>query len=222
MRGRRLGVITSGVVFAAISLGGCGGSSDDAHGEHAGHSPSPETAAQSAPVVQGGAPGEAAATISPSAAATDPWSQTDADFVTMMIPHHAQALEMTRLAREHGVHPEVVSLAKRIESAQGPEIVAMSGWLNTRGLRVPRASDPAHTMAGMLTPDQMSELGKARGEAFDRLFLTGMIKHHQGALEMAKPMASQGSDALAIEMATDIEATQSVEIDIMEKLLEEL
>ena len=160
MRGRRLGVITSGVVFAAISLGGCGGSSDDAHGEHAGHSPSPEAAAQSAPVVQGGAPGEAAATISPSAAATDPWSQTDADFVTMMIPHHAQALEMTRLAREHGVHPEVVSLAKRIESAQGPEIVAMSGWLNTRGLRVPRASDPAHTMAGMLTPDQMSELGK--------------------------------------------------------------
>jgi uncharacterized protein (DUF305 family) len=217
-----LGVITSGVVFAAISLGGCGGSSDDAHGEHGGHSPSPETATQSAPVVQGGAPGEAAATISPSAAATDPWTQTDADFVTMMIPHHAQALEMTRLAREHGVHPEVVSLAKRIESAQGPEIVAMSGWLNTRGLRVPRASDPPHTMAGMLTPAQMNELGEARGEEFDRLFLTGMIQHHQGALDMAEPMASKGSDALAIEMATDVEATQSVEIDIMGKLLEEL
>lgn len=223
MPGRRFGVITSSVVFVAISLGGCGGSSDDAHGEHGGHSPSPEAAAtQSAPVVQGGAPGEAAVTISPSAAATDKWTQTDADFVTMMIPHHAQALEMTRLAREHGVHPEVVSLAKRIESAQGPEIVAMSGWLNARGLRVPRASDPAHTMAGMLTPDQMSELGKARGETFDRLFLTGMIQHHQGALEMVEPMASKGSDALAIEMAMDVEATQSVEIDIMEKLLDEL
>lgn len=222
MRGRRLGVITSGVVFAAISLGGCGGSSDDAHGEHGGHSPGPEPATQSAPVVQGGAPGEAAATISPSAAATDLWSRTDADFVTMMIPHHAQALEMTRLAREHGVHPEVVSLAKRIESAQGPEIVAMSGWLNARGLRVPRASDPAHTMAGMLTPAQLSELGEARGEEFDRLFLTGMIQHHQGALDMAVPMASKGSDALAIEMAMDIEATQSVEIDIMEKLLSQM
>lgn len=218
MPGRLVGVIT-GVLFAAISLGGCGGSSDDAHGDH---SPSPAAADQSAPVVQGGAPGAAAATISPSSAASDRWSRTDADFMTMMIPHHAQALEMTRLAREHGVHPDVVSLAERIESAQGPEIVAMSGWLNTRGLRVPRASDPAHTMAGMLTPDQMSELGKARGEEFDRLFLTGMIQHHQGALEMAEPMASTGSDALAIEMAMDVEATQSVEIEIMEKLLTEL
>ena len=77
-------------------------------------------------------------------------------------------------------------------------------------------------MAGMLTPDQMSELGKARGEKFDRLFLTGMIQHHQGALEMAEPMASKGSDALALEMATDVEATQSVEIEIMEKLLASL
>lgn len=218
---RRFGVI-SVVVFAAMSLGGCGGSSDDAHGGHGGHSPSPEAATQSVPVVQGGAPGETAETISPSAAGTDEWTQTDADFVTMMIPHHAQALEMTRLAREHGVHPEVVSLAKRIEAAQGPEIVAMSGWLDLRGLRVPRASDPPHTMAGMLTAEQMSALGKARGEEFDRLFLTGMIQHHQGALEMAEPMASKGGDALAIEMATDVEATQSVEIEIMEKLLAEL
>ena len=216
MPGRRVGLITSGVVFAAVSLGGCGGSSHDAHG---GHSPGPDAATQSAPVVQGGAPGEAAKTVSSSAAATDPWTQTDADFVTMMIPHHAQALEMTRLAKEHGVDPEVVSLAERIEAAQGPEIVAMSGWLDARGLRVPRASDPPHTMAGMLTPAQMSELGKARGEEFDRLFLTGMIQHHQGALEMAEPMASTGSDALAIEMAMDVEATQSVEIEIMEKLL---
>jgi uncharacterized protein (DUF305 family) len=173
-------------------------------------------------VVQGGAPGEAARTVSPSAAATDPWSQTDADFVTMMIPHHAQALEMTRLAREHGADPEVVSLAKRIEAAQGPEIVAMSGWLDLRGLRVPRASDPPHTMAGMLTPEQMAALGKARDKEFDRLFLTGMIQHHQGALDMAEPMASTGSDVLAMEMAADIEATQSVEIEIMEKLLADL
>ncbi|WP_328527345.1 DUF305 domain-containing protein [Nocardioides sp. NBC_00368] len=218
---RRLGVI-SVVVLAAMSLGGCGGSSHDAHASHGSHSPSPEAATQSAPVVQGGAPGETAETISPSAAGTDEWTQTDADFVTMMIPHHAQALEMTRLAREHGVHPEVVSLAKRIEAAQGPEIVAMSGWLDLRGLRVPRASDPPHTMAGMLTPEQMTALGKARGEEFDRLFLTGMIQHHQGALEMAEPMASKGGDALAIEMATDVEATQSVEIEIMEKLLADL
>lgn len=222
MPGRRVGVVTSGLAFAALSLGGCGGSADDTHGAHGGHSPSPDAATQSAPVVQGGAPGEAARTVAPSAAATDPWSQTDADFVTMMIPHHAQALEMTRLAQEHGVRPEVVSLAERIEAAQGPEIVAMSGWLDTRGLRVPRASDPDHTMAGMLTTAQMSELAKARGEEFDRLFLTGMIQHHQGALEMAEPMASQGSDALAIEMAMDVEATQSVEIEIMEKLLDSL
>ncbi len=219
MPGWRVGVITSGIVFAAMSLGGCGGSSHDAHGGHGAHSPGPDTASQSAPVVQGGAPGEAARTVTPSAATTDPWTRTDADFVTMMIPHHAQALEMTRLAKEHAVDPEVVSLAERIEAAQGPEIVAMSGWLDARGLRVPRASDPPHTMAGMLTPAQMRELGKARGAEFDRLFLTGMIQHHQGALKMAEPMASTGSDALAIEMAMDVEATQSVEIEIMEKLL---
>ncbi|MGH3351611.1 MAG: DUF305 domain-containing protein [Nocardioides sp.] len=218
-------LVAASAVAGALLLGGCG-SSDESHGSHGSHgsrSPSPEAATQSAPVVQGGAPGESAKTISPSdAPGTDPWNRTDAAFVTMMIPHHAQALEMTRLAHEHSSHPEVNSLATRIESAQGPEIVAMSGWLNARGLRVPRASDPAHTMDGMLTEAQMTELGKARGERFDRLFLTGMIQHHEGAIKMADPMAAKGSDALAIEMAMDVEATQKVEIEIMEKLLTKL
>ena len=170
-----------------------------------------------------GCPGEAGATISPSDAPdADSWSRTDADFVTMMIPHHAQALEMTRLAHEHSSRPEVLSLAERIEAAQGPEIVSMSKWLDARDLRVPRASDPAHTMAGMLTDAQMRELGQARGKEFDRLFLTGMIQHHEGAITMAEPMAAKGRDAVAIEMAMDIEAAQKVEIEKMEKLLADL
>ena len=224
---KRAGAITPpvvvGVVAGALLLGGCGGASHDSHTSHESHGSSPEAAAQSAPVVQGGGPGESAKTIPPSdAPSTDPWTRTDADFVTMMIPHHAQALEMTRLARKHSSNPEVISLSKRIKSAQGPEIVAMSGWLDARGLRVPRASDPAHTMTGMLTEAQMTALGKARGKEFDRLFLTGMIQHHEGAITMADPMAAKGSDAVAIEMAMDIEATQKVEIEFMEKLLVKL
>lgn len=220
MAGGRSAVITSGVVLAAtaLALGGCGSDSPHAHGSH---SADPSPAARSAPVVQGGAPGESAQTVSPSAV-TDPWNETDAEFMTMMIPHHAQALEMTRLAQKHAVDPEIVSLAERIESAQGPEIVAMSAWLDARGQRVPRASDPEHTMAGMLTAAQMSDLGEARGKEFDRLFLTGMIQHHRGALKMAEPMAATGSDARAIEMALDVETTQSVEIEIMEKMLAKL
>ncbi|TQL70237.1 uncharacterized protein (DUF305 family) [Nocardioides albertanoniae] len=214
------------LLLAAVLLGGCGSSADGSHGSHeshGSHSPSPEAATQSAPVVQGGAPGESGTTISPSdAPGADGWSRTDADFVTMMIPHHAQALEMTRLAREHSSNPGVLSLAKRIKAAQGPEIVSMSKWLDARDLRVPRASDPAQTMAGMLTEAQMTALGKGRGKEFDRLFLTGMIQHHQGAITMADPMAASGSDAVAIEMATDIETTQKVEIEMMEKLLAKL
>lgn len=213
---RILGVLTAAL---ALLLTGC---AEDQH-THSGHEPSSAGSTQSAPVLQPGAPGEPAATIDPSdVPAEAEWNQTDATFVTMMIPHHAQALEMTELAGSRAASDEVKSLARSISAAQGPEIVSMSGWLQARGLEVPAADDlPDHAgMPGMLTPEQMDELGAARGTEFDRLFLTRMIAHHEGALEMAAPVLSKGSDTLATEMAQDVEASQKTEIGIMQKLLE--
>lgn len=214
---RKLSVPTA--VLVLLLLTGC---AEEQH-DHAGHEPSSAGSAQSAPVVQPGAPGESAATIDPSDLPADAgWNQTDATFVTMMIPHHAQALEMTDMASTRAASKEVSSLARSISAAQGPEIVSMSGWLQARDLEVPSAEDlPDHAgMPGMLTPEQMNELGAARGKEFDRLFLTRMIAHHEGALEMAAPVLSKGSDTVAIEMAQDIEASQKSEIGIMQKLLE--
>jgi uncharacterized protein (DUF305 family) len=210
---RKLGAPTA--VLALLLLTGC---AEEQHA-HSGPEPSPSGSPQSAPVLQPGAPGETADTIAPSDAE---WNQTDATFVTMMIPHHAQALEMTELAVTRAASDEVKSLARSITAAQGPEIVAMSGWLQARGLEVPAAGDlPDHAgMPGMLTPEQLKELGAARGEEFDRLFLTRMIAHHEGALTMAAPVLSKGSDILAMEMAQDVEASQKSEIGIMQKLLE--
>lgn len=213
----KLGVPTA--VLALLLLTGC---AEEQHA-HSGHEPSASGSPQSAPVLQPGAPGEAANTIAPSDVPADAeWNQTDATFVTMMIPHHAQALEMTELAVTRAASDEVKSLARSITAAQGPEIVSMSGWLQARGLEVPAAGElPDHAgMPGMLTPEQLKELGAARGEEFDRLFLTRMITHHEGALTMAAPVLSKGSDTLAMEMAQDVEASQKTEIGIMQKLLE--
>ncbi|GGU09241.1 DUF305 domain-containing protein [Nocardioides albus] len=214
---RKIGVPT--IALALLLLTGCAEEQEP----HAGHEPSSTGSTQSAPILQPGAPGESAGTIGPSDVPADAeWNQTDATFVTMMIPHHAQALEMTELAVTRAASDEVKSLARSITAAQGPEIVSMSGWLQARDLEVPAADDLSdHAgMAGMLTPEQLKELGAARGEEFDRLFLTRMIAHHEGALVMAAPVLRKGSDTIAMEMAQDVEASQKTEIGIMQKLLE--
>lgn len=214
---RKLGVPT--VALALLLLTGC---AEEQH-THDGHEPSSAGSTQSAPILQPAAPGEPAATIGPSDVPADAdWNQADATFVTMMIPHHAQALEMTDLARSRAASSDVKSLAKSISAAQGPEILTMSGWLQARDLEVPTADDlPHHAgMPGMLTPAQMDELRAAGGAEFDRLFLTRMIAHHEGALAMVAPVLSGGSDTIALEMAQDVEASQKTEIGIMQKLLE--
>src|SRR5262245_20027082 len=127
---------------------------------------------------------------------TQPYSDGDIEFMTGMIPHHAQAVIMGGWAESHGARKDVAVLCGRIVVGQGDEIKLMQTWLSDRGLPVPDAkSTRMHMkmeggmehdmlMPGMLTDEEMAALDKARGPEWDRLFLVGMIKHHQGAIDM--------------------------------------
>jgi uncharacterized protein (DUF305 family) len=158
--------------------------------------------------------------------ATDGPGFTGADvrFMQGMIPHHAQAIEMARMAGTHGAGQRVLQLALKIDISQRDEIKFMQRWLAERKQAVP---DSAHlhmmVMPGMLTPAQLAELERARGTAFDKLFLAFMIQHHEGALAMVKdllasPRAAEDSDIF--RFVTDVEADQSAEIDVMSAMLE--
>lgn len=180
-------------------------------------------------ILQPGRPGEANETVDPDTTlAAAPANEADELFVRMMVPHHAQALEMCALARSRARDERVLALARRIQGAQGPELLTLTSWLQSRGLEVPRTMDDlasheghadheAHNRAlaehGMLTEGQMRSLGRARGAAFDRLFLAGMIQHHEGAVAMAGTALAEGADTLALELAADIAAGQTAEID---------
>ncbi|WP_432476410.1 DUF305 domain-containing protein [Nocardioides sp. GXQ0305] len=180
-------------------------------------------------ILQPGRPGEGNETLGPDASVeAAPTVEADVRFMQMMVPHHAQALEMTDLAETRASDDQVVALARRIEGAQGPEITAMTGWLQARGVSVPddhshhgdhsgaRGGEThAERMPGMLSEGQMDRLAAARGPAFDRLFLAGMIQHHQGAVDMADDEMTDGSDILALELAADIATGQQAEIQRM-------
>ena len=179
----------------------------------------------------------ASPTLSPSArAAADsgrpPYTQADVAFMTGMIGHHAQAVLIAGWAPSHGASSQVQVLCERIVVAQNDEIATMEGWLKARKLPVPDPGAMQHMMMpgmdhgalmpGMLTPTQMAQLDSARGPAFDRLFLTFMIQHHQGALTMVDqlfnaPGAMQ--DDVMYKFAADVSADQSTEIERMTKML---
>jgi len=151
-------------------------------------------------------------------------NDADVTFAQQMIPHHEQAIEMAELARSRAQSQEVKDLAADIEAAQGPEIETMTGWLESWGEDVPdegmsgmdMSSDD---MAGMMTEDEIADLEAASGADFDQMFLTMMIEHHEGAIEMAKAEQSEGEFPEAVEMAQEIEATQTEEIQTMQDLL---
>jgi uncharacterized protein (DUF305 family) len=190
-------------------------------------------------VVQPGAPGKPSKTLPPSTKGTlPPRSQADVDFMQGMIMHHSQAVEMTALIPSHTENKDLRSLGARISSSQSDEIKFMQRWLAARGeatsMAMPGMSDmdksgqPMAQMAmalmpGMLTPEQMDALRKAKGAEFDRLFLIGMIQHHNGALIMVKDLfdtAGAGQDADIFNFATDADNTQRAEIKIMQSMLE--
>ncbi|HTG30413.1 MAG TPA: DUF305 domain-containing protein [Methylomirabilota bacterium] len=190
-------------------------------------------------VVQPGAPGKPSKTLpSSTRGALPPRSQADVEFMQGMIMHHSQAVEMTALIPSHTENKEVRSLGARISSSQCDEIKFMRRWLAARGesvsMTTPQMSGPQMSemdmshqrmalMPGMLTLEQMDALRKAKGAEFDRLFLTGMIQHHNGALTMVKDLfdtAGAGQDAELFNFATDADNSQRAEIRIMQTMLE--
>jgi uncharacterized protein (DUF305 family) len=172
-------------------------------------------------------PGMNHATMDPTTAATmtAPVDHNDKDveFATGMIPHHQQAVEMAAMALNKAKNAQVKQLATAIKAAQDPEIKQMSGWLTGWGEPVP-SPGMGHSMAGsgMMTEQEMTDLGKAAGAAFDRMWVQLMIKHHQGAVAMAKSEQTAGLSASAVALAKKIEADQTREIATMQKLLNQL
>jgi uncharacterized protein (DUF305 family) len=163
-----------------------------------------------------------------------PYTDADIDFMAGMIPHHAQAVIMARWAKTHGARPDVAVFCERIVVGQGDEIASMQTWLRDRGQTVPDATSTRHKMKmgdmehdmlmpGMMTDEQMAALDKARGPEFDRLFLEGMIRHHQGAIDMVDALFKAygaAQDEVIFRFASDVYADQSTEIARMQKMLE--
>lgn len=186
-------------------------------------------------IVQPGAPGEPSRTLPSTTRGTaPPVVAADVEFMQGMIMHHTQAVVMTAMIESHTQNKEVRALGAKISSSQSDEIRFMQRWLAARGQRLsmsmPGMPDmdmsgkPMAPMPGMLTPEQMAALDKARGAEFDRLFLTGMIQHHGGALTMVKDLFATpgaGQDAELFNFATDADNTQRAEIKIMQAMLEE-
>jgi uncharacterized protein (DUF305 family) len=199
-------------------------------------------------VVQPGAPGQPTRRLPASTRAKlPPLSPSDVEFMQGMIMHHAQAVEMTALIPSHTENPELRTLGARISHSQNDEIKFMKRWLAARGqpasihpskpesglpgapvqmTGMHHSHQPDHSMPlmpGMLTPEQMDALRKARGADFDRLFLAGMIQHHGGALTMVKDLfdsAGSGQDAELFNFATDVDSGQRAEIRIMQAMLD--
>ncbi|MFF0752457.1 DUF305 domain-containing protein [Streptomyces sp. NPDC004267] len=173
-------------------------------------------------VIAPGKPGEPAKRVSPEEAARlmpdERPNSADFRYVQMMIEHHRQAITMTALVPQRAASPKVKKVAERIGAAQGPEIGAMEGWLKSNGGPRPQSGHDHHTMPGMATEAQLAELRTAKGRAFDTLFLKLMTAHHEGAVTMAAEVLSQGNNVLVEEMANDVIAQQTAEIDRMRSL----
>lgn len=198
--------------LALLTLGGC-----DA-------GPAAESPVSSGPsVLVPGKPGEANRTLSAEEAAQqraddDTPNAADVSYARMMIVHHEQALRMTELAAKYARSPDVKRLAARIAAAQGPEIATMRAWLKEYGKDEAGGGHVHGDMPGMATEAQVRELGAARGAAFDALFLTLMITHHEGAITMAADVKAQGNNVRIEEMADDVVAQQTSEITRMRQM----
>ncbi|MFJ9566650.1 DUF305 domain-containing protein [Streptomyces fuscichromogenes] len=192
-------VLVALTATAALALAACGSGDDSAGGAHASHS--------------------AAAGATATAGAHN---AQDVSFAQTMIPHHQQAVAMAGLAADRASSAQVKDLAARIEKAQDPEIETMTGWLKAWGEEAPMAGmdHSGHAgMAGMMSDKDMTMLKQAKGTDFDTMFLTMMVEHHRGAVEMAGTEKAKGGYGPATSMAASIVTGQNAEIKEMNKLL---
>ena len=191
-------------------------------------------------IVQPGAPGQPTKILPPSTRAMLPaLSPKDVEFMQGMIMHHGQAVEMTALIESRTQNKELRLLGARISQSQSDEMNFMKRWLESRkqpiampmkgmeGMDMSDMDMPSHhhsLMPGMLTKKQMDALAKAKDKEFDKLFLSGMIQHHNGALVMVNDLfntTGAGQDAEIFNFATDIDSGQRAEIKIMQTILDE-
>lgn len=202
---RRVGLVPVAVV--ALAIGGCGG----------------EDSAEPQPVS--------------TAAGGEEYSSADVDFATHMIQHHAQAMQMVVTAQgRRDLDPALEGLMEQIRSTQVPEVEIMTDWLEAWGQEVPETAmdhanaghdlsepstmeDMAGDLPGMMTAEELRALAEARGPAFEEMWLTMMIEHHEGAVEMASAQVEEGHNAEAVALAEDIVESQSDEITTMEEML---
>lgn len=163
-----------------------------------------------------------------SVVADAPRNEADATFAHGMIPHHEQAVVMTKLAPERTENAQVLDLAERIEAAQAPEIDQMKGWLEAwnephkPGMEGMGGMAGMGGMKGMMSDDQMAALTASSGPAFDKMFLEMMIVHHEGAVEQARAEKADGKFPEALTLADEIIASQQSEIDEMRGILTSL
>ena len=197
--------------------------------------PAPDASNAPPPVqaVRPGAPGQPATDVAPATAAAPVARHTKADvtFMQHMIHHHAQAIEMVALMKARTKRPDLKMLGERIDVSQTDEIKMMQTWLTDRGEEVPMDHGRGQMMVqgammtampGMLSPAQMAALEKAAGPAIDRLFLTGMIQHHEGALAMVEELLKSPGAALEsimFDFISHVDADQRMEIGRMRRLL---
>ena len=212
----RKALLVPALLSAAFALSACG-SSDTSAGSSSGTqmdsmgSPSATPAATTA-----------AATPTSEPEATGPHNLADVDFARLMIPHHAQAIEMARVVLKRTDNAQVKALASRIEAAQTPEISTLSGWLTSWGAPVPDTSMPMGSemqMGGMMSHADMRKLAKASAAKVDALFLAQMTKHHRGAIAMAGIELADGSNPQAKALAASIKKAQTAEVSEMKTLL---
>ena len=211
--------------MAAVGLGACGPAPDPAAGQTASAGQ-----AQAPAIVQPGAPGQASTVVSSVPKFSDNnFTADDVKFMQGMIHHHSQALVMARMIPTHTKTPELASMGQKIQLSQGGEIEAMTEWLTVRKQTVPMMMADGTVMdhgdmapmPGMLTPDQMKKLDAARNATFDELFLTGMIQHHKGALQMVADLreAGGGKELNIGDFLNEVDNDQRMEIVRMYGLL---
>jgi uncharacterized protein (DUF305 family) len=197
--------LAAALVAGTLVLAACGGT-DAGHGSMSGDT-------------------SASTSSSTSAGAEAAYNDADVTFAAGMIPHHESAIEMAGLADGRAADPRVKDLAGRIQAAQGPEIETLTGWLQQWD--ADDAGGMSHGSMGhgeeeAMTGQDMAALTAAGGTEFDRLFLTQMVAHHRGAVQMAEAELADGRNPDAISLAETIRDTQATEIAEMEQLLDEL
>lgn len=204
-------IVVAAATAAALTVAGCSNGTSAAPA-----SSSPALTSSMPGMDHGGMPMSTSASAAPNATRSD-FNDSDVMFLQMMYPHHAQAIDMSKLVADRSENQQVIALAQNIEKAQGPEMTQMTDLLTSFGKPAP-SGDSGH-MTGMMSSEQMASLQALSGAAFDRMWLQMMIDHHSGAIDMSNTELQDGINPDAKKMAQAIIANQQAEITQMRGML---